>query len=561
MNSYNSFKQKKINYNTPQVMGNNVKSIVNTYSQLDKQIAKNNRQIQSGISNVGADYLNQKDIYNASNQNINNNANLDAINRYRSIAGLSPINLLDDTTQRYLNIDKKLTQNDNSSIINNESQGATGNTTNIWQGNQAQQSAYNTKRNQLLTQQQSIIDQLNTLGHNSNMDYEDGDYLNGWNANDYESYSEYFRLIQELNNVESTIQDLDASEQARYRSLVEQDVGREQAQKYLDTYAKMQGMGSGGYNQGIQANLYNNYLNNVANINQYGQESQQSIMNNYRQNVMQLEQQRYESNYQKAQTYYNQYQTDFNELQNEISGTLSNDSKSWTDLLDRYNKLDEAYSDMIGNFSQFDRTFNDDTIDNKKGLLNNALTFASSQEEFNNLIEKYSDIYDAFTEQEKKILDEKRTSLPNSNPITNGISYSGNGWSGTTGLNQNFTAKWNNQEYKLELGGAIVKVKDGKSEFSSQLANHDGNSFWKNNITKSQLQTWYNENQALLEQMKIGDIAEMKLPNLTCYLIKTPDGSIRAIRNQQGSTSASEFLRDLGYEDVPDSKGSIILKK
>lgn len=463
MNSYNNYNKNKINYNTPQTSGNSVRDIVNTYSQMDKYLARNNRQIQSGISRVGADYSNQRDIYNNPTNNPGlaqyqqvaqqlRNGNNGIIDQYRAAAGLTSINNnMGNVIEQYRaaagmiqpekNVSKVIEEyrkvnsgidyqqqmlNRGGGTYQNEYQQMPNQSeyqqivtqypqTNIWQGSSAQQSAFNTKRNQLQQQYQSIVDQLNELGHSSRPGaYQDGDYLNGWDANDFESYAEYFRLIQELNNTESALQDLESAEQQRINGLIQQDVGRQQAQKYLDTYAKMQGMGYGGYNQAIQANAYNNYMNNVAGINQNAQSNQQAIMDNYRQTVLQLEQQRYESNYQKAQNYYQAYTNSFNDLDDEIDYARQQkveDSKIYEGFLDRLNNLNSAYEDMFGSFKQFDRTFEDDNLDNRKAVLNLALTYAKTQDDFDALTDKYSDIWDEMDGRTKHALEEKRDSL------------------------------------------------------------------------------------------------------------------------------------------------------
>ena len=163
----------------------------------------------------------------------------------------------------------------------------------------AYNSAFNNSRLKSLTDEYSNLnDSVNTLLMNKFGNKEGYDVSQGYiDSTDTSGYAEYLRLVGLLRQNEEAQRQLEASELNRKTQLASQDAIRMQQQKYLDEYAKMQGMGYGGYSAGLQADTYNRYANEVANINSAAYDEAEQVMKDYRDAEYISEQERLQNAY------------------------------------------------------------------------------------------------------------------------------------------------------------------------------------------------------------------------------------------------------------------------
>lgn len=268
------------------------------------------------------------------------------------------------------------------------------------------ESLYNTQLKSLTDEYSNLNDELNGLFKNKyGADY---DISQGMDRSDPSAYSEYLRLTSLMRENENARNALESNELSRQSQLSSQNNIRMQQQKYMDEYAKMNGMGYGGYSAGLQSQAYNDYAREVANINANVDESNKAAIQAYRDNATTIN--------DAATTYKDAaMQEDFSTY-----STLLNNVTDLSSL----DELNSRYKDVIDYYKKNDRNFEYDL--NQMGadyLLTQAFTLRDtgnpdvriydptlSIDDFDKLVKEHPDYWNSMDKDTRDYLKGRYTS-------------------------------------------------------------------------------------------------------------------------------------------------------
>lgn len=262
----------------------------------------------------------------------------------------------------------------------------------------AYQSMYNTKLNSLTKEYSDLNDQLNNLVKSKyGADY---DVSKGYpDTSDYKNYAEYVRLNSLMQENENARQKLEENEANRQAAIIERQNARTSQQKYLDEYAKMQGMGYGGYSAGLQAKAINDYINAAAEINKTARNNETSALQDYRNAERNLNEERNAN------------------IQSGLAKSLEDYNTALQNIttLEDFEKLNNSYKEVLNDYKKVDPNF-ENTLNQQKGYAflgevanideNGNITKLLTPSEYLSYKNKYNEYYNSLSSKYKKNLDQ-----------------------------------------------------------------------------------------------------------------------------------------------------------
>lgn len=139
--------------------------------------------------------------------------------------------------------------------------------------------------------QTSVYDLLNRKYGKGNYDVskgwnQDAPTVEGWNhLQDEQGLNAYLKLMQDKQNLDLTSSALRSAESAKNQAYAEQDILRQQAEKYVPNQLRASGMGNVGTSESSRVGIYNQYARNLNDVSKETNNTIQSLVSEYQQAV------------------------------------------------------------------------------------------------------------------------------------------------------------------------------------------------------------------------------------------------------------------------------------
>ena len=110
--------------------------------------------------------------------------------------------------------------------------------------------------------------------------------VEGWNdLKEEQGLNAYLKLMQDKQNLDLTANAMKQAESAKNQSYAEQDILRQQAEKYVPNQLRASGLGSVGTSESSRVGIYNQYAKNLNEISKETNNTIQNLMSEYQQAV------------------------------------------------------------------------------------------------------------------------------------------------------------------------------------------------------------------------------------------------------------------------------------